>query len=296
MSELLGKSIIPTWYKIDHCKKVVDFTSVVDSSLSTLESAEIAINYILETYPKPYHIMVSGGIDSQAMMYAWKLFGKNFIPTYVTYNINLNNHDLITLFEFSKNHKIDLNTYDFDVFGFYNSEYKEYVYKYRCPSPHLTVYLAMTKDLPGTVILTGNFLGNPSSIPFNQIGLHNGASTRVMIPFFFWSHPNLAYSSIINRKKNNYFETTRTLLYDYRVKEYIQMGFPVISQGTTKYTGFEQIKEIYNEKYKPANPALTKLKYYATRRNYIPYEEMLRYPYEQEIGFINYKGILNSDI
>lgn len=297
MSASKDVNIVPTWYKIDHDKKEIDFTSTLDNNLSPLESAEIAINHILKNYPKPYHVMVSGGIDSQATLYSWKLFGKDFIPTYVTYNTNLNNHDLITLFEFSKNNKIDLLSYDFDVLDFYNTQHEEYVYKYNCPSPHLTVHLSMIKNLPGTVIMSGNFLINPSLTPSNQIGFHNGVNERSFIPFFFWSHPNLAYSLILHRKKTNYRETQDSQFYPYRVKEYIDMGFPVISQGKVKYTGFEQIKEIYRENYKPANPAITKLRYYATRRNYDPYDEILRYPYEGKLGGrFSYKGILNSDI
>lgn len=289
----MENNLIPTWYKIDHSKKIIDFQSSANGKLSPLDSAEVAINYILETYPKPYYLMVSGGVDSQAVLYSWKLFGKDYIPTYVTYNKTLNSHDLETLFIFSKKYKIDLLSYDFDVLDFYNTQHEEYVYKYNCPSPHLTVHLSMIKNLPGTAIMSGNFLYDPCFIPLNQIGLHNSSSDR-FIPFFFWSQPDLAYSLILHRKKNNYIETPTTLMYDYKVKEYIDMGYPVISQGKIKYSGFEQIKEIYREKYKP--DALTRLKCYAERHNYDPYDQILRYPYEKKIGLYNYKGILNSTI
>ena len=41
-------------------------------------AAKLAIESIIDSYPSPYNLMVSGGVDSQAMLYLWNKFGKNF--------------------------------------------------------------------------------------------------------------------------------------------------------------------------------------------------------------------------
>ena len=287
---------MPTWYKIDHTQRTIDFRSDFDKNLSGIESAEIAVNHIIDNYPAPYHIMVSGGVDSQAMLYSWKLFGSNFIPTAVNYN-NLNTHDLQELYTFTKKYKLDLNIQEFDVLEFYEKELENYIFEYKLPSPQLTVFLAMTKSLSGTVILSGNMLGKPADIYNTQIGLTYESDKRSFIPFFFWSCPELAYSMLLYQKKTNYFEKTSFaygMTYTNKVETYHDLGFPVIPQEK-KFTGFEKIKDIYMSKYNHLITSEFKLKN-PFKNKWSPYELLLRIPYEQKLGLFFYKGILNDDV
>lgn len=292
MSAVKAVNMIPTWYNIDHDKKIIDFNCELDNNLSTLESAEIAVDFILKTYPKPYYVMVSGGIDSQATLYSWKLFGKDFIPTAVRFN-GLNDFDLIEIYQFVKQHQLELNLLDFDVLNFYETEYVNYVQEYKLPSPHLTVHIAMTKSLPGTIIMSGNFLAKPFSIYSTQIGLTYEAFKRPFIPFFFWATPDLAYSLLKYRKSNGY--TARGYnQYDIKLSTYHDLGFPVIAQKQ-KFSGFEQIKEIYKERYKNTFSGKMKLDYVKRKGHWTPYEWILRYPYEESVGLVNYTGLLNPE-
>lgn len=287
----MENNLIPTWYKIDHNKKMIDFKSSLDDNLSALDSAEIAINYIHQTYPKPYHVMVSGGVDSQAMLYTWKLFGKDYIPTTINYKGH-NEHDLLELYEFSKKYQIDLEQHEFDVLDFYKTEYENYVYEYQLPSPQLTVFLAMTKHLQGTVIFTGNFLGKPCISKNTQIGLTLECNKRPFIPFFFWSSPDLAYSQLFYYKRNPVRDSQYLYSYDNKVKTYQNMGFPIIPQKQ-KYTGFEKFKDIYRDTHKHLLTKEFKLK--NPPPFWSPYELALRIPYEKKVGSFFYKGILNDE-
>lgn len=290
---MMDLNLVPTWYKIDHTQRTVDFRSHYNKNLSAVASAEIAVNHIIDNYPKPYHVMVSGGVDSQAMLYSWKLFGTDYIPTTVNYK-NHNTHDLQELFVFAKKYKINLNIQEFDVLDFYNTQLENYVNEYQLPSPQLTVFLAMTKSLPGTVIFSGNLLAKPCTILNTQIGLTYESNKRPFVPFFFWSCPELAYALLLHRKKINYIERSYSQSYDYKIETYHSLGFPVIPQQK-KYNGFEKIKDIYMEKYSHLITTEFKLRNPA-KNKWSPYELLLRIPYENKVGLFSYEGILNDDV
>jgi hypothetical protein len=200
------------------------------------DSSVEAINYIHNKYTPPFTLFVSGGVDSQVMLYLWKKSGKPFNAVSVKYNDNLNDHDLETLDKFCNDNEISVNYYNFDIIDFLENEYFEYAEKYRCGSPHICSYMKFSTFInEGTAIYSGNFLGSVAPVFFskNVFGLYRYAKieNKSLVPFFLCETQDLAYSleEPYNSKEENY-------LYN---------GLPIIRQEKN-YTGFEKIKKCYD--------------------------------------------------
>lgn len=277
------------WYKIHN--DVVDFTYNCNY-LKTLAAAEVTVKTIMDNYPKPYRIMVSGGVDSQAMLYAWKLFGKDYIPTCIVYNYRLNEDDFFVLDEFSKKQDVSIEYIDFDLLKFYKSRFYELIEKYESISPHFISHLGMTENLSGTIIYSGDRLNsNAGNISKANLCLYKASLERPIIPYFFLHTPELAYSEMYeNIIEGNFIASD----YEKKVSAYQNSGFPIIKQ-LKKYTGFERVKDYFeNHLSHLVNPRL-KLVYGNKKKSSLKvYDLVLRYPYEDQYGVEKFKYILND--
>ena len=282
-----------TWFKVND--KLLDFTvgEFKEALKSPLSAAIEAVNDIAENYPAPYHLLVSGGIDSQAMLYAWKMSGHPFNAVSFRYNQDLNWHDIKTLPQFCEQENIDYQIIDFDYLGFLENEYDGIAKKYRCSSPQIAMHIKMAMLLPGTRIFSGNFLsGNTAHLSCAILGTYRFSMTeegKNTIPYFFLYTPELAYSL-------TYFKCNNTLPddlgYIHKVNEYQAMGFPVIAQDT-KFTGFEKIKEYYDRHTYVLEDRNNILKYNG-KASHRPFDWLFRYPYERMFGDYSLSYILNS--
>lgn len=271
------------WYKI--CGDTIDYRYPVNYK-PTLDAGKITIQNIMDTYPKPYYIMCSGGLDSQAMLYLWKLFGNNYIPTTVIYNNNLNYHDIKTIYEFGKINNIEINSLYFDILNFYENDFANFCEQTKCISAHFAAHLEMTKNLEGTVIFGGDRLIAKTSVMTKaMLCLYEASKTRNLVPFFWAETPEILYSFdyefyILKKYKSRFFNLVMT-----EARSYIfhQEGIPVIPQQK-KYTGFEIIKDYYDENFSyRVSPEMRKKlthKYLSDRT----YDLLLRYPYEEKFG------------
>lgn len=278
------------WFKIN--KDIIDLRTQ-NKLVSTLEAAKLTVESIMNYYPPPYRLMLSGGVDSQAMLYAWKLFGRDYIPTSIKYNDSLNDHDLITLYQFSDKENIPIEYINFDLLDFYQTGFHEIVEKYKCVSPHFAAHLGMTENLNGTCIFGGDRLAAKSAAIFTgNLCLYHASKDRPIVPYFFMHTPELAYSSIIEKYPSKKYIDTNKYLYEQKVNTLVQSGFPVIGQET-KYTGFEKVKEYYDIHYSHLVTPKAKLKY-AGKPSTRTFDLLLRYPYEYKFGVTTYKYILNE--
>lgn len=271
------------WVKVSD--NLVDFTVPNLDRLTPLLACKHAIQSIISNYPKPYNLMVSGGIDSQAMLYAWYLFGENYIPTTVTYNNDFNLHDIDNIKNFAEIYNIPINYKNFDLLYFLQNEYDSYSAKFRCSSPCISAHIKMSEDLQGTVIFSGDFLNKKGAVLSDAIlGLYRASLVnKNIIPYFFLHTPELAYS--INYKKIEKIPTG----YDGKAYVYQQNGFPVIPQ-LSKTTGFEKVKDYYDKNFFHLVPKIDRLKY-ATKPSRRTFDLLYRYPYEEKYNnrFIFYK-------
>lgn len=278
------------WYTIQN--KTIDFRYSPITKFG-VEAANLAVNNIMENYKPPYYIMVSGGVDSQATLYAWKLFGKNFIPISVIYDQNhkFNLNDLSTIIEFSKKQKIDIDFQFFDLLNFYQNDYNKIAFEYECSSPQIAAHIAISKELDGTIIYSGTWLSPATSFYDSvQHALTLYSRKRSCVPFFLMSHPDLAYTGFKfdSRPKGSSFQD----LYRVKLNQYIDAGFPVIPQES-KLTGFELVKDYYDINY--WNLATPKMRIkYNNKTSKRTFDILLRYPYEEIFPHTEYKFVYND--
>lgn len=282
------------WFDLDYQKHTIDFR-INFKYQESLPAAKYTIERIMLDYPAPYRLMASGGVDSQAMLYAWMLYGRNFIPTSIRYNSDMNSHDLETLGEFTKLFNLDVEYVDFDVLNFYQTSLPELAEKYKCISPQFATHIAMTTGLNGTCIFSGD-LSFSGTFAVNSANLCvlRASQDRPIVPYFFIHTPELAYSGhYTTRKKklllDNYH---RHDFYKIKCDIYHKLGYPVIPQ-TEKYTGFERIKEYFDIEFKHLVTPAIKLKYFNKPSSRI-YDLLLRYPYEEKYGTCDMTIFMND--
>lgn len=269
----------------------IDFTNNgTVEYIEPLKAATDAVLDIVRNYPAPYTLMLSGGIDSQAMLWAWLQSGVTFKSLTITYNSIYNYHDIKNTISVAEKFKYKFNYHNFDVFHFLENEYTEYAHKYHCSSPHICTYMKMSeiaKD--GTVIFSGNYLETPRAIlNYTMLGMHrysDGNNNRI-VPYFFLHTPELAYSFLPEVEKNlKIFQSDEMFPY-YQFKSTVNQnsGFPVIPQET-RLSGFEVVKDYYDApKYIQKIKPIDRLKYakYNSKRTF---DLLFRYPLLLSMGY-----------
>jgi hypothetical protein len=222
-----------------------DFRHHNKKNVPALGAAHQTIYHIINNYPPPYTLYLSGGVDSQAMLYAWHTSGVEYQTYSAVYNFESNRYDLFALERFAKLHNIKINFQDFDLINFLETEHDAYANNYICGSPQITTFMKLSDLIPeGTAIFSGNFIHNGNVfLSSNNFGLyHYGKkSYKSIVPFFFMETMDLAYSFT-----NNDYTDTIKADYGRRVALYQSHGFPVLRQKE-KQNGFEKIKEYYDE-------------------------------------------------
>lgn len=204
------------------------------------------IRYIVSEYPSPYTLFVSGGVDSQVMLYLWFKSGAPFQAINISYN-GFNTHDYMEMAEFAAQFNIPIEQRPFDILNFLENHLDDYAFKYKCSSPQLCTHMAFSEMVDrGTRIFSGNVpIPNHPSMNNTIFGLQRYAVMNGidMIPFFLMSdHLSASIaatraSMIVNPPKD---------LYDFKCELYRVLGIPVIAQER-KLTGFERLKVHYDQ-------------------------------------------------
>lgn len=263
-----------------------DFRCTKEISLSALSAAHLTIFDIVKKYPQPYTLYLSGGVDSQAMLYAWHTSGVKFSTFTAVYNHDLNKHDLLPLEAFSKLHQIEIDYKKFDLFNFLETEHDYYANTYFCGSPQITTFMklaSLTKK--GTAIMSGNFIRLKVGIPdSNNAGLfhYNKLANKNFIPWFFLESMDLAHGFAINDYALDISDP-----YYHKVALYQSHGFPVLPQQE-KQNGFEKVKEWYDENAEvnlTVQDRLTRKVGQTSNRNF---DILYRNKYEAKFSYIKY--------
>jgi hypothetical protein len=281
----------------------VDFTvsSFKQTVNDPLSAAIEAVNDIVKNYPPPYNLLASGGIDSQAMLYAWKKSNHPFNVYTFRYNKTYNSHDMETLHLFGEQENIDYTIVDFDYFKFLEEDYDSIAHRYQCSSPQIAMHIKMASFFnEGTCVYSGNFLGyNGAQLTYAILAVYRFSKTpegKNVVPYFFLHTPELAHS-LIQYSRNNSLDndlannSTHNTTYMSRIIMYRATGFPVIPQKE-KFTGFEKFKEHYDSHDYVLKDPNTRLRWQKkpSRR---PFDWIFRYPYEDKFGCPFITFILN---
>lgn len=270
-----------------------DFRRTITKDIPALGAAHEAIYHIANNNPKPYTLYLSGGVDSQAMLYAWHTSGIEYQTYSAVYNFDSNIYDLYALKQFAKLHNIKINFQSFDLIDFLENEHDTYAYKYLCGSPQITAFMKLSDLVPeGTAIFSGNFIYKGHvGLNLNNFGLyHYGKrSHKNIIPWFFMETMNLAYGFTDNDYTNGFSSD-----YDKKVALYQSHGFPVLRQ-INKQNGFEKIKEHYDTN-SPREPSiqdkLARTTGQASKRNF---DLLYRNKYESKFSKYKYNILCSKN-
>lgn len=265
-------------YSQDKSQLTLDCTYHYLKAMQPLDAALLTVQHIVDNYPAPYTLMVSGGIDSQAMLWAWHQSGQPFTALSGRYNTDMNAHDHVQLLEFAEHHNITVDFLDLDLLDFFANEYSTWADKYQCDSPQICAHMRIASAVTaGTVILSGNFLEKTHpALTYAILGMKRYAeqSGQSMVPFFFLETPELAYSFISILDSSN-----SAAAYQRRVEAYWSAGFPVGPQ-CRKYTGFEKYKDYYDQ-LGHLVPVTDRLEFVGKPSDRV-FDQLLRYPYERK--------------
>mgnify|MGYP001626670203 CR=1 FL=1 len=235
------------------------------TTLSSTAAANKTIDTICMKYPKPFILCCSGGVDSQAMLYAWhqaKIDKSEIKVVSFVYNDNSNDFDLSGLRDLCSDLGFSHEYIEFDLKNFLDcQDYLTYQTKYWTTSPQMAAHMKMTEYFDsGTVIMSGTAgsylnlrLGNTTVLSeyyyaniVNKISDH-----KKFIPFFFThdEHIGTAFYNAFNDsplpEDSNIFKDS-LVDYKHKVRVYQTSGFPVVSQDTD-YSGFEEFKTFYDD-------------------------------------------------
>lgn len=266
------------WYSI--LDNTIDFRVNSVNKIEPLVALKNTVEYIMANYPPPYYIMCSGGIDSQAMLCSWQMFGKEYIPVCVKYNENLNYHDIDNIKEYSDNLKINIRYIQFDLLDFLKNQYTDISKTYKCSSPQIATYIAMSKFLDGTPIFGGNYLtGNGLFLTRALLALHNYSLERSLVPYFFLETKEIAYiTGFLNLDPIEQHRLRNISAYERSCEIYKHFGLYILPQEK-KLTGFEKIKDLYDKEYLNTLSLKQKMKY-SSKPSKRAFDIMLRYPFE----------------
>ena len=274
-----------------------------------LNAAIKTVKYITKNYPAPYTLCLSGGVDSQAMLYAWKSSGVEFSTCSAVYNHWLNDYDLANLKQFAKREQLKINYFHLDLMNFLETEHDSYANRYQCGSPQITTFMKVADQIKeGTVVMSGNFKLINSGIPDDnnfamfKYGMMSG---RHIVPWFFAETEDLFHSFEYYYKHKDIvieeggFDTgafdappkdNLLLQYEKKVEMYQHFGFPVIPQQN-KQNGFERIKEIYDLNTDRISK-IDKLSRLPGQRSNRVFDILFRNKYEQK--FADYKYVVKT--
>lgn len=229
-----------------------DFKNRKNIVLKPIEAALYTIEQIKKTHPPPYTLYLSGGVDSQAMLYAWHISGEKFNTFSAVYDNKFNDHDLLALKTFADLHKIKINYYHFDVIDFLENHHDNYANAFICGSPQITTFIRLAElTTEGTVIMSGNFITGSTGIPDNNnwsLWHYAKRMKKNIVPYFFLETEDLTYSFRDNDYVNKMLENKKVpdIGYYNKVLLYQSYGFPILPQPE-KYNGFEKIKDWYDD-------------------------------------------------
>jgi hypothetical protein len=264
----------------------IDMSDIVISHRPLLEVSNRVINQISKKYPSPFNLFVSGGVDSQSMLWCWLNSGVPF----TAYSAKLldsqgkvyNEHDYETLVQFAKKHNIKINFLEFDIFDFLENRLMSYAVKYTCTSPQLTAHMSISEMVDnGTNIFSGNFMPG-ATYNFTILGLYRYSllSGYSFIPYFLMHDAELIGCLVQYDDNKNIRDPCP---YERKLSNLEKAGIPIIPQET-KYTGFEKIKDYYDTNNDVTYRDKIQFNHLPSKR---PFDIMFRYRLYNKVKYID---------
>jgi hypothetical protein len=225
----------------------LDFSdAVISTDENIVDIAVNTVNSIAKQHPPPYNLMVSGGVDSQAMIYAWYKSGVPFKIISFKYTDGngkiFNEHDLENLDIFTKRFNLNVDYREINIIDFLENDLVSLATDIKCTSPQICAHAKIASMVnEGTVIFSGNALYKSATMyNYTVFGIQRYAQIQKNIIPFFFLYDKFIAGAFLDMSKNKNMEK-----YNNKCDLYLRGGFPIIPQPD-KYNGFEIIKEYYD--------------------------------------------------
>lgn len=280
------------------------------------------VHEIVKNYPPPYYLMVSGGVDSQALLQSWIKAEQPFIAYCAIFPNDLNYHDIRTLEEFRKIYPVNVKYLPFDIEKFFETELVDYATRYECNSPHIMAHAKISEMFTDGTVISGGmplFRKNNSMqqcFNYSTYGLLRYAeiSGRNFIPYFLchtpeivgaWQHSSSSlqvdFSDLRNRAQNIIAESEKqhtklaqkshaglhSLGYKFKCDLYKLNDFDIIPQQN-KLHGFEIINDRYEDKKHLIQDAIKK---FPRRQEYRVFDVLYRFPLEDLVPYSHFSRL-----
>lgn len=212
----------------------------------------------------PLTLCLSGGIDSEVMALSFLAAGVPFRAVTLRFRNGLNDFDIENVTAFCDRHRIERSFIDLDVIDFLESgRHLEFGRRYQCQSPQLAVHLWMLDQVAGYPVLSGNFiypeftdagvfyLGLPGELHAAYFRYFE-VNGRAGVPWFLIYTPKLVRAFLDTPVVRAQYlappPERRHFTYEIKCAAYQQGGFDVKPRAD-KFTGFEKIRQLYDEKF-----------------------------------------------
>ncbi len=219
-------------------------------------------------------VMLSGGVDSQAVAFAYKMSGVPCRFLRGRYNGGLNDHDIHSSDAFYEEHGIEIDTVEVDILGFHEHELLDWGKRYACSSPHILCHMKLASITRGPVVFSGCVVspdGAVGGLGYHTFGLerYGEMSGQPVVGFFLTYDPHLHYAMGLVPAALD----ASMPVYERKCRMYQECGFPVIPQ-VEKLHGFEKVKDYYDDRVIPPRDRLRFKQGQSSR----PYDLLFRYP------------------
>jgi len=252
----------------------INFFSSLSFDESSLKQYRIeAALHCAETLGEKPALTLSGGIDSQCMVQAFKDADLKFDVYTLVFKNNLNKQDVDSARNYCNTLGIKLNEIELDVVSFLTRENYEYGLKYKSASPQFNTHYKMYDIIADMgysgVCSGGNYIRrnkNTYGINFKRNEL-NFINYSLVSGFpcqgsFLNFYPNLSWAlclltqdydlefEILNKSPKYFNESDKSKIeknvYQNKLISYRKAGFNIIPQDK-KYTGFEFVKKYFEK-------------------------------------------------
>jgi hypothetical protein len=219
---------------------------------------------------EPVKLCISGGIDSECMALAFKASGVEFTAEIFEFEDGYNQHDVKTAFSICRDLDIKYNIHKLDIVDFFESRsFIKYTTSGACGSPQIAAHCWLADQVKGVPVFAGNFIffhnndinfdlkANRIKIPdYKEFSVDRflRSKNRFGVSSFLLYTPNLVFSFFEHtRAQNSEMYDNSALIYKYDLKKQIYseggFNFGHYPERTTKFTGFEVLKDYFDKKY-----------------------------------------------
>lgn len=238
-------------------------------SAGPFEARSCAAQMAQQLYDKyknegPIVLALSGGLDSQAMLFSFLEAGVPFEVAVMRFKDHLNEHDIGHCLDLLTSLGVEFNIHELDIMEFLNSgEYIRYAQNGQTNSPQFAAHVWLAEQIQGVPVFSGE--------PWHRVYESRDENEPVQDrPFYLPRYKEYGTEIALAQKRrsciSHFFEFSMQWLQQivhhpeihrycrladpegsYRAKYlfYRRLGFPVsLTSGASKLTGFERVYSI----------------------------------------------------